>query len=203
MLSIYDLFSKKSEKLVKLLNNNGQDVLPRNINCILNVKAVYNVDLPIHPLETGNVIGDHAVDRPVEIVLSPVFNTNAHFNCDSIFKTLKDNRSKLRLVSPTIDQKDLVIKSYSVDETFIDENLVSINIVLQEVKSARVKYTQTQPNPAQGSKSNSAGKIEKPMTVAKKPDKIGKVTSNTVPTAQKEQSLKKMSAAKKIISWIG
>jgi hypothetical protein len=203
MPSIYNLFNIGSEKLVKLINSSGGDVLPSRIDCILNVKTSYNIDLPIHPVEDGNVIGDHAVDRPVEIVLNPLFSTNNHFDCDSIFKTLKDSREKLRLVSPTIDQSNLIIKSYTIDESFIDANLTSINIVLQEVKSARVKYSQTQPYPAQGSKPKSASQVKKPMTVAKKPDKIGKITSSDTSTQKADEAKKKMSVAKKITSWLG
>ncbi|NDA60683.1 MAG: hypothetical protein EBX50_01450 [Chitinophagia bacterium] len=200
---IYDLFSKGNEKLIKLLNTSGADVLISNIDCILNVRASYNTELPIHPVEDGNVIGDHATDKPVEIVLTPLFNTDNHFSVDSIFKTLQSSREKLELVSPTINQKNLVIKSYTFDETFIDEKSVAMTVVLQEVKSARVKYSQTQPYPAQGSKSQSADKVKKPMAIAKKPDKIGKITGQATSAATSSENKKQMSAAKKIKNWLG
>ena len=116
---------------------------------------------------------------------------------------MHNSREKLRLVSPTIDQSNLIIKSYTIDESFIDANLTSINIVLQEVKSARVKYSQTQPYPAQGSKPKSASQVKKPMTVAKKPDKIGKITSSETSPQKADEAKKKMSVAKKITSWLG
>lgn len=200
---IYDLFSKGNEKLIKLLNSSGADVLPLNIDCILNIKAVYNTDLPAHPVEDGNVVGDHAADRPVEIVLTPLFSTNAHFSTDAVFKALQSSRERLQIVSPTINQKNLFIKSYSIDETFIDEKSISMTVVLQEMKSARVKYSQTQPYPAQGSKSQSADKIKKPMTIAKKPDKIGKITGTITQIGSSSDNKAKMSAAKKIKNWLG
>lgn len=39
----YNLFNIGSEKLVKLINSSGGDVLPSRIDCILNVKTSYNI----------------------------------------------------------------------------------------------------------------------------------------------------------------
>jgi hypothetical protein len=190
MSSLYDIILGRNSSQIGIFDSNFRRV--NSTGVVTSLQSSETSRIPIHPVEDGNPISDHATFNPTEVTVRIDFSSGEYNPAYQELKRMHDSKEFLQVVTRPETFRDMVIDTLSVAEDAYFVDTVSIDLKLRQVKTVRPQYsTATGPNANKNNnkkqKTINSKKLTGQKKIVKPPVKNGEKQGTPATTEQKTQ----------------